>query len=278
MGADVGLALAAGLIAAVNPCGFALLPAYMSFLIVDGSTTRQAALSRALLLTSAMTAGFMAVFGVFGLLIAPFAGQIGKHLPIVTIIIGVVLAALGAWLLAGRELPAVVPKLGRAPTVIRSWWSMAIFGAAYAVASLGCTIGPFLAVVAASFRSGSTLSGIGLFIAYAAGMGLVIGALAVTLAAARSALLNRLRRALPYISRTAGGLMLLAGIYVAYYGWYSYRIFTGDLRHDPIIDTFGTIQTLVSDWLTAIGPWPVLAILLIAGAITFGVARARCPR
>ena len=45
------------------------------------------------------------------------------------------------------------------------------FGASYAIASLGCTIAPFLAVVVTSFRSGSTAQGLVLFLVYAGGMG-----------------------------------------------------------------------------------------------------------
>ena len=83
------LALSAGMLAAVNPCGFALLPAYLSFL---SSTTRAAAgrrqIGRASPLTAAMTLGFVAVFGVFGLLAAPAADAVARHLPWVSIASG----------------------------------------------------------------------------------------------------------------------------------------------------------------------------------------------
>ncbi|WP_157630647.1 hypothetical protein [Kribbella catacumbae] len=35
-----------------------------------------------------------------------------------------------------------------------------LFGLAYALASLGCTIGPFLVNVVATFRTGSTVEGV----------------------------------------------------------------------------------------------------------------------
>ncbi|MER7895013.1 hypothetical protein ABTX62_02425 [Streptomyces sp. NPDC096046] len=113
---------------------------------------------------------------VFGLAITPVAGQIQQqHLPWFTIGFGLLLAAVGGWLLAGRDLPVLLPKLRRAPTVTRSLPSMALFGAAYAIVSFGCTLAPFLAIVVSAFRSGSTLEGITLFTAYAAGMGLTAG-------------------------------------------------------------------------------------------------------
>ncbi|NHW87623.1 cytochrome c biogenesis protein CcdA, partial [Escherichia coli] len=87
--------------------------------------------------------------------------------------------AAGGWLLAGRQLPTFTPKLATGPEVRRRFGSMVLFGAAYAIASLGCTIGPFLAVVVAAFRAGSALSGVALFVAYAFGMGLAVGAAAL---------------------------------------------------------------------------------------------------
>src|SRR5687768_17109480 len=102
------LALSAGILAAVNPCGFAMLPAYVSLLVTgdSGSETPQpwqARLRRALALTGAMTLGFMALFGAFGLLAAPAADWLAARLPWLTIVIGLVLLGLGLWLLAGKD-------------------------------------------------------------------------------------------------------------------------------------------------------------------------------
>ncbi len=170
----LAVALGAGMLAAVNPCGFALLPAYVSLLVAgDDSPDRSRAVLRALGLTGAMTLGFSGVFLVFGLAVAPVVSQVQRHLPWVTVVLGVALALMGAWLVAGRRLvlPAL-PRLGRRPRrarpLQRSFWSMTGFGAGYAVASLSCTVAPFLAVVVAGFRSDSVLEGVALFAAYAA--------------------------------------------------------------------------------------------------------------
>lgn len=86
-----------------------------------------------------------------------------RHLPWVTIGVGLVLVGLGGWLLAGRQLPGLGMALSRSPEAGRS---------------LSCTIGPFLAIVVTSFRAGSTMAGIALFVAYAVGMGLTVAAAA----------------------------------------------------------------------------------------------------
>lgn len=278
--APYGLALAAGVLAAVNPCGFALLPAYVSLLVVGETGTAPprpaAALGRALALTTAMTLGFIAVFGTFGLLAAPAADWLAARLPWLTIIIGVVLAGLGLWLASGRDLPSPVPKMSRAPALRRQTGSMVLFGMSFAIASLGCTIGPFLGVVVASFTT-STTQGIGLFLAYAAGMALVVGAVATAVALAQQTVIAWMRRAAPILSRAAGVIMAIAGSYVAWYGWYEIRILANPDTTDPIIDTAATVQTRLAAFTATIGPaWIAAAItLLIAATALITRHRAR---
>lgn len=273
------LALTAGMLAAVNPCGFALLPAYLSLLVLgDDSPSRGAAVGRALAATAAMTLGFAAVFGVFGLVVAPVAGQVQQHLPWFTVVFGLLLCVAGVWLLAGRELPSLLPRLRRAPGVTRSVPSMALFGGAYAIASLGCTIGPFLAIVVTSFRDGSAVGGLLLFGAYAGGMGAVVGTAALGVALARTSMVGRLRRLGAVASRAGGGLLLLVGAYTAYYGWYEIRTLSGGaVGGDPVIAGAGTLQRTVAAALEGAG-LPVVAgafAVLLTAAVFLLVRRGR---
>ncbi|SBT36894.1 cytochrome c biogenesis CcdA family protein [Micromonospora auratinigra] len=279
--APYGLALAAGLLAAVNPCGFALLPAYLSVLVLgEGPAAARGPLApvgRALALTAAMTTGFVAVFGAFGLLAGPAADAVAGRLPWVSVLIGAALVLAGGWLLAGRQLPTVTPRPASGPAVRARFGSMALFGVGYAVASLGCTIGPFLAVVVAGFRAGSPLAGVGLFVAYALGMGLAVGAAALAVALARDSLVRRARRAGPLLGRLAGLLLVLTGGYVAWYGWYEVRLFSGRGTGDPVIAAAGRVQGAVSGWLAGLGPWTVAGVVvaLVALAAVGSLARRR---
>ncbi|GAB3402325.1 cytochrome c biogenesis CcdA family protein [Flindersiella endophytica] len=258
--APFGLALAAGMLAAVNPCGFALLPAYLSFLILgdqERPVGRATAVARALVLTAAMTLGFAAVFGLFGLVIAPVAGSIQQHLPWFTIGLGIVLAGIGAWLLAGRAIPGLrlpsrEPKSQAGKAITRSIPSMAAFGASYAIASLGCAIGPFLGIVVASFDAGSVLAGIGLFVTYALGMGLLVGVAAVAISLAQNTFVHKLRRFTSLVPRVAGGLLVVVGAYVAYYGWYEVRVFSGADVDDPIVTVVENVQGELAGWLDSL--------------------------
>ena len=165
-----GLAFAAGLVAALNPCGFAMLPAYLALVVRDSRTEERSGAatrggSRALAATAAMTLGFLAVFGTFGLLTVSLASTVQRYMPYVTVLIGIVLVALGIWLLAGVSLRCLLPnRLARsaswAPT--RRLGSMFGYGVGYAIASLSCTVGPFLAVTGAGVGGTSAAAGLDL--------------------------------------------------------------------------------------------------------------------
>ena len=278
-----GLALAAGMVAALNPCGFAMLPAYLT-LVVRGEgadPSRTAAVGRALAATAAMALGFLAVFGVFGLLTVPVANAVQHYLPYATIVIGISLVALGIWLLAGRELTwnPVGSNWRWAPTARLG--SMFGYGVGYAIASLSCTIGPFLAVTGSTLRSGSVAGGVLVYAAYAAGLALVVGVLAVGIALTSTALIDRIRQLLPYVSRISGVVLIAVGLYVGYYGLYEIRLFSADGNPaDPIIAAAGRLQGTVAGWVyrTSAWPWVVVLAVLVAAAAVVRLRRARRHR
>lgn len=255
MGDTLALAVAAGMLAAVNPCGFALLPAYLSVLVLgDDSPGPARAVGRALALTAWMTLGFVAVFGVFGLVISPVAGQVQQYLPWFTAFFGALVAVAGLWLLAGRELPRVQLRRGSGRAVTRTAPAMVGFGMSYAAASLTCSIAPFLALVVASFRSGSTGEGIALFLAYSAGMGLLVGVAAVAVALARRSVVSGLRRTGRWVPRVSGLLLLVVGAYVAWYGAWELRVLGGGEPGDPVIEAAARLQRTIAGWVGRLTP------------------------
>jgi cytochrome c biogenesis protein CcdA len=277
------LALAAGMAATVNPCGFAMLPAYLAmFLQEENGDSRSAGVGRAFAVSATLTAGFVVVFGLFGVAIAPLAVSIERHLPWVTIVIGLGLIVVGISLAAGREFLVRLPKVARGGTD-GGLRSMFLFGVSYAVASLSCTIGPFLAVTSTSLSSRTTLSGIALFVTYAIGMGLVVTGLTVAVALARKGLLARIRRSTPYISRFSGVLLVVAGAYVAWYGWFEVRVLADGVGSDPVIDRALSFQSwlqnvVVPDRPVVAAAWIALALALVGVAAAVRGRRRRAAR
>ena len=275
------LAFVAGAVAAFNPCGFALLPAYLTMLVAspDGDPGRGPAAARALRFTAGMTVGFVAVFGAFALVIAPLAVSIERWLPVLTVVLGVVLVGLGGWLLSGREmrLPAM-RRRGTAPGT--SWWSKVGYGVTFALASLSCTIAPFLAVTTTALRTGSVPGVVAAFVLYGLGMGAVVGVLAIAAATASSSITARLRRASPIISRLSGALLLLAGAYVAWYGWFELRVLGGQQVSDPVVSAAIGVQSWLTRLVAGLGTGGVAAVaavvLAVAAALVVqGVRRRR---
>jgi cytochrome c biogenesis protein CcdA len=279
----VSLAFTAGLVAALNPCGFAMLPAYL-VLVVRGkradSAKGFAAAGRALAATAGMGLGFLTVFGSFGALTISAGSTVQRYLPYLTVVIGIVLVALGVWLMLGGELTLLTPRQtgGRwAPTARLG--SMYGYGVSYAIASLSCTIAPFLAVTAAGLRRGSLIGSVSIYVAYIAGLTLVVGVLAVAAAAANSAVVNRLRRILPYVNRISGALLVLVGLYVGYYAVYEIRMHADQAQHsDALLAAAGHVQGMLAGWVYRHGGWPwalTLAVLMLGVVVVAWYRRVR---
>lgn len=283
MRSDVlALAFAAGLVAALNPCGFAMLPAYLTLVVRAEATGKVPAVGRALTATAAMAVGFVTVFGVFGLLTTSAANSLQRHLPFVTLAIGVTLVALGVWLLAGRNVASPI----RNPLAGSTRWaptsrlgSMFLYGLGYALASLSCTIGPFLAVTGIGAAQSS--GGVPALLAYACGFTLIVGTLSLAAALASSALVDRLRRIAPHLNRISGALLVVVGAYVGYYGWYELRLSSPVANpDDPLIDVAARVQGTLAGWVHTHGPWPwliALAAMTIA-ALTWVRLSARAQK
>lgn len=266
----LALAFTTGMVATVNPCGFAMLPAYLSYFLglEDRSTSASAGVRRALAVGLAVSGGFLLVFGIMGILITEFSVTIQDKLPWVTIVIGVVLVGLGIAMLRGFEPMLNLPKLQKG-TGSRELWSMFLFGVSYAVSSLSCTIPLFLVAVAGTFTDDSFAAGMTTFLAYGLGMALTLMALTLAIALARQGVVRWLRGALPYVNKVAAALLIVAGAYLAYYGWYEIQVYeTG-------VDPGGPART-VFDWNASISQWinrtgPMRIGIVLAATIVFAL-------
>ncbi|MCO8125901.1 cytochrome c biogenesis protein CcdA [Acidimicrobiia bacterium EGI L10123] len=228
--APLALALASGMVAAVNPCGFAMLPAYVTFFLGhegDRVPSRGESVARAIPVALAVSLGFVVVFGVVGIALRPISSTVQEYAPWATIVIGVGLAILGVAMVAGKELKVRVPVLDRGGRS-GGLGSMFLYGVSYAIASLTCTIGIFIANIVNAFSRTDFVSGVAVLVTYAAGMGLVITALTVAIALARDSVVRVLRSGMRHANRAAAVLMVVMGLYVAWYGVFSLRV-----RSDP---------------------------------------------
>ncbi|MGZ4695721.1 MAG: cytochrome c biogenesis CcdA family protein [Acidimicrobiales bacterium] len=280
--APLAYAFGVGMVATVNPCGFAMLPAYLSFFLglEEADDDTRGSVLHALVIGATVTAGFLVVFGLLGILLDGALSSLQDWLPWVTIVLGVLLVGLGIALLSGRSFSLRIPtprQRGDGSQLL----SVFVFGVSYALVSLSCTIPLFIAAVAPSFTDANFASGVAAFLAYGLGMGVVLIALTVALALAKHSLVRNLRRVLPYIYKVSGVLLVVAGLYVAYYGWYELRVRTGETSGGGAAQVVFDWNASISSWVQQVGPVR-LGIVLAAAvgvviALTMGTRRRPEP-
>jgi cytochrome c biogenesis protein CcdA len=218
-------ALAAGMVSAVNPCGFAMLPAYLglymgSNLTGDNAVGPVRSILRAVVVGAAVSAGFILLFGIVGAVAGVSVSFVGQVLPWLGLAIGGALVAAGAWMVSGGKLytslaARAAGRLGNPNQVnVKSYF---MFGLSYGTASLSCTLPIFLGVVGIGVTGAAVQKVVGNFFLFAIGMGLVIMAMTLGMAIFKGTVVTVMRKALPYIQPVAAGFMLLAGAYIVFY-------------------------------------------------------------
>ena len=225
----VGYAFGAGMVASVNPCGFFLLPSYMSYHL---GTTEEGFYSlhparrmlRALLLGGLATMGFVLFFGIVGAAIAFGGTWLVEVFPYTGISVGIGLVLLGIWLLFTRR-HLTMPSLSTAlVTPRRNTINIFLFGIGYALASLSCTLPIFLVVVGSSLASDGFVTSMIQFIGYSLGMGTILVSITIGIAFLKGAVSGWLRWLLPHVSTVSALFLVGAGVYLILY-WLLYSGF-----------------------------------------------------
>lgn len=241
------LSFGSGLLAAVNPCGFVLLPTYLLYFLglPSGHVGEvRSSVRRALRVSGALSAGFMSVFVAVGSITRLFTDWVNQNAKYLALVVGLALVVLGIAMLVGYRLPLSTPKLAGG-SGDRTVGSMFVFGIAYAVASIGCTLGPFTAIVLGTIGTQGFAPGLLAIALYGVAMSLLISTLTVTLALAQGGLLRALRRGMRYVESASAVVMILSGLYLAWY-WFN------DIRENLDDDLTGRVlswQERVANWL-----------------------------
>ncbi len=221
-----GYAFGAGMVSAVNPCGFAMLPVYLSLFL--GAEEEQfqhrpwhIKTARAAGVALVVTAGFGLLFAVIGVLVSAGGSFLLALMPWFSVIIGSCLILLGIWLLFGKHvslgfMTRISAKIGDPRNIsIKGFF---LFGLGFGATSLGCTLPIFLVVVGGSLTSGDFVSGLLQFVLYILGTGSVLMTLSIAMALIKGGLvLSLFRRIVPYVNMISAVFLILAGSYICYY-------------------------------------------------------------
>ncbi|MEY3353922.1 MAG: hypothetical protein RLZZ16_724 [Actinomycetota bacterium] len=259
-----------GVLAAVNPCGFAMLPNYLVYFlgIDDPEESSTSPVRRSLKVGLSVSCGFLAVFLVVGVISRVFTQWIEQNAKYAALAIGIGLVFVGIRMLFGWKPRFATPHSTR--QLDRTSRSMFIYGVIYAVASIGCTIGFLTTAIFGSFSTHGVVSGILSVVLYGLGMALLVTALTVALGLARQGLVNSLRGVLPYISRLSAIFMVATGLYL---GWYWYVAISERSSLGPVASRIENAQSRFATLLQDIGSWILAGIMLGILAIAVFMSR-----
>jgi cytochrome c-type biogenesis protein len=238
----IGFAFTAGTVAFLNPCGFAMLPTYVSYfvesdtqrLITATSSSRSIMVRRFTkggLMGLLATTAFIAIFGVAGIAIASLGIGIVRFLPWAAVLSGVVIIGIGVAKIFGKNIHINIPtprglihdNSSNNPNSNSddrkklTYVNFFLFGIGYSIASLSCTLPLFLLVVFQGLSAGGIKEGSIAFLAYALGMGIIMIAISVAISASNQTFVRWLGKLAPKMNIITSVVLVLGGSYLIYY-------------------------------------------------------------
>jgi cytochrome c biogenesis protein CcdA len=250
-----------GVMAAVNPCGFVLLPTYLVYYLGTElnreDENKTTTLRRGLSVGIAVSSGFVGLFLVVGIISRAFTTVISENAKYAALVIGIGLVAMGIAMLFGWKLPIAQPDVSMQRK--RTTWNMFLFGIVYAVASIGCTIGLLISVILGSINRHGFVSGVISIVLYGLGMGLLVTSLTVALAFARVGLVSTIKKSFKWFDKITAVFVVLTGLYLS---WYWLGAIT-DRGSDGVTSRVERWQTKVVQFLQDAGVYPLLIVFCV---------------
>lgn len=209
--------LAAGASALFSPCGFPMLPGYISYYM--GSNVSSV---KAISAGVSCTLGLFTVFSLIGVAASLLGSVINPYIPLFELVAGVVTILLGVSMLVKVKLP-MFPAPLKAPQR-RGFIGIFLYGVVYGLATIGCSAPLFFAVLFWAIVSGGILNGIITFMVYALGMGLPLILTSILLAKVKELTVNKLVKMTPWIQRFSGIILIIIGAYLIYFYYMTFYL------------------------------------------------------
>ena len=261
-----------GVLAAVNPCGFVLLPTYLIFFLgtrEETELTTSERMRRALVVSSGISIGFLAIFFVIGVISRLFTQWIELNAKYASLAIGIVLVIGGARMLTGWTPKFALPQIGGVQT--KTFRATVIYGVAYAVASIGCTIGFLTTAVFGSIALHGFISGVFSILLYGLGMAMLVTALTVSLAFAKTGIVTMIKNRLHIVQRLGAIFVTITGIYLVLY-WYAA---ISEERSTSFVTRIERWQTSVASFLQQQGTYRLAIVLTLIVTVAIVVSRRK---
>ncbi len=219
------LAFSAGLVSFLNPCGFALLPVYITYYFKNEGLEKSNVFRKifaGLMLGLIVSLGFIAVFSLIGILVNYIGRGILKYVGWFDLFIGMLLVTIGFIYLFNLNVKISLRNLTNFGEKLKSnklknkYASFFFYGIGFALASLGCTLPIFLLVVTNALKASGFFDSIIIFLIYAAGMSLFMISFSIAVALSKTIMERILMKFMPYINKLGSVVVIIAGAYLIY--------------------------------------------------------------
>ena len=281
---DLAFPLAAGLIAAFNPCGFAMLPAYLSYFLgleSDNDDNREVGILNGLKVSLTLSLGFVFVFAIIGILTNTIISEasVEKQAGYITLGIGIILVLLGVAMVAGYHPVLKIPRI-QMGTSNRQLPSIFLFGLSYAFVSIGCSAPIFFLTVGGSFSRDGIVNGSAVFISYALGMSIVITVLTIGTSIARSSIIEKYKSIMKHLNPISGIFLSISGFFLSAYGWWEIQVSRGNYGTNPLVDLSLRGSGRLSNWVNDVGGgrFAMACLMILVGILVWATGTKRESR
>lgn len=226
------IAISAGFLSFLSPCGVVILPAFISYYIgrkdkgEEEPAYKRGFMGAKLGLYAAL--GIISIFSLVGILILVLGNFIKTLIPWFTIIVGVVLLIVGFLMLFDKSfhfsLPSKVERLADRlkssaykKDNVHDFTKFYLFGIGYGLAVMSCTLPVFLLVIFEALNAGGIFQGAIIFLLYSGAAGIGVITLTTTTALSKDFMQKNFSKIFPYVQKVTAIVIILAAIYLIYY-------------------------------------------------------------
>jgi len=239
----ISFTFTAGIIAFLNPCGFIMLPAYISSHIEktfqlqstnivsnnDNNRKFQFSLRKlvyGLVVGLVTTVGFITIFFAAGVGISYIGIKIAKLFPWVAFASAILVIGIGIAKLSGKSMYINISasrfflRKNKSKNGLRKmdYYYFILFGIGYAIVSLNCTLPLFLFLVSQGISAGGLVQGSIVFLTYALGMGTMMTIISVLLGISNQTFARVYSTKLTrHMNAITSAVLIIAGVYLVYY-------------------------------------------------------------
>jgi len=209
------LIFTAGALTLLSPCGFPMLPGYISYYM-----GAKASLEKAVSGGVACTLGLLTVFSAIGVVVSTLGSLVSRYIPLLELVAGLIVISMGISMIAEIRFPTFF-TISRAPRQ-RGLIGVFLYGVVYGLAALGCSAPIFFSILFYAVSAGGLFYGMITFVVYALGMGLPIIITTILVAKAKKFMLERMLKMIPWFQKIGGIVLIIIGAYLIYFYYVSF--------------------------------------------------------